>query len=109
MTITNHHTQACFEAWMNCENLLIKMANAHRSLSKKLSKTIDECALICMGTFHALKSSSTNISRYALLCVGICEECAELCEMQNEKDFLACAKVCRNCSNTISTILKKAS
>jgi hypothetical protein len=104
MTIASCHTQACFDAWIHCEDLLTNMSQFKTSLSKKFFKVVDECALICMGTFHAIKSSSQNISRMALLCVGICEECAELCESLNEEEFLKCAATCRLCSETISQI-----
>ena len=104
MIITSSHTQACFNAWINCENLLKSVAQVQSSISKKITKVVDECALVCMGTFHALKSHSANINRFAVLCVGICEECAELCEQLNEDDFKTCAKVCRKCSETMTAI-----
>ena len=92
MTVTSCHSQACFDAWIHCEELLRTVSGFKASLSKKVSKVIDECALICMGTFHAMKSKSQNIQRMAVLCVGICEECAELCESQNSDAFMECAK-----------------
>jgi hypothetical protein len=104
MTITSCHTNACFEAWMKCEDILVNIAQAQKSLSKKITKVIDECALICMSTFHALKSKSVNASRFAILCMGICEECAELCDELNDERFKHCAKVCRECSETMSAI-----
>jgi len=104
MTVTTDHTQACFNAWMNCEDLLVKLAAAKNSFSRKLTKIVDECALICMGTFHAIKSYSPNIQNFALLCVGICEECAELCEGEEDRSFRECALVCRTCSKTISDL-----
>ena len=103
--VTSCHTKACFDAWMNCEDLLVNINLVQRSLSKKLTKIVDECALICMSTFHALKSHSVNTSKYALLCVGICEECAELCEQLNDKAFKRCALVCRECSDTLSQLI----
>lgn len=105
MTVTSRHTEACFDAWMNCEDLLHHLAHAKQTLSKKISKVVDECALICMGTFHALKTQSVNVGRYAILCVGICEECAELCEELNEESFRKCALMCRQCSQTISALI----
>jgi hypothetical protein len=108
MIIKNYYTQACFEAWMNCENLLVQLAPIKNKQSKKVTRVIDECALICMGTFHAVKTHSVNLRKIALLCVGICEECAELCELQNDEDFLLCARVCRKCSNTISSLATEA-
>jgi hypothetical protein len=102
MTATNSYAQACFDAWMNCENLLVTVAGFQRNISKKVTNVVDECALICMGTFQALKKSSSNMSRLAVLCVGICEECAELCEERNEAHFRECARKCRECSETMS-------
>ncbi|HEU4633851.1 MAG TPA: hypothetical protein VFS22_07700 [Flavisolibacter sp.] len=104
LTITSYQTQACFNAWINCENLLMSMTELGNLLSRKVSKVIDECALICMGTFHAIKSYSPNISKFALLCVGICEECAELCEEQYGESFKECARICRECSKSISAL-----
>jgi hypothetical protein len=105
MVITSHHTKVCFDAWINCEDLLVNMAKAHSRISKQITKVVDECALICMSTFHALKSQSVNTSRYAILCIGICEECAELCDELNDEDFRQCAKVCRQCSESMSALI----
>jgi len=102
MTVATTPTQACFDAWINCEELLVTLAEARNTLSKKITKVVDECAAICMGTFHALKSSSQNSARYALLCIGICEECAEICDELNGEAFRSCAQVCRRCSHTMS-------
>ena len=104
MTVASCHTQACFDAWMNCEDLLVRIARAQNKLSKKITKVVDECALICMATIHALKSRSVNVTRFALLCVGICEECAEICEELSDEQFLRCAKVCRQCSERMSAL-----
>ena len=104
MVVSNCQTQACFDAWVNCENLMVHLAKVHQSLSRKVTKVVDECALICMGTFHALKSKSRNISRFALLCVGICEECAEVCETLEFEEFQNCAKICRVCSQNLTTL-----
>ena len=104
MIATNCHVNACFDAWMKCEDLLVNIAQVQQSLSKKVTKVVDECALICMSTFHALKSKSVNVSKLAMLCVGICEECAELCEELNDENFKHCAQFCRKCSETMSAI-----
>ncbi len=104
MTTTSPYTKACFDAWMQCENLLVNLSQFQARFSKKVTKVVDECALICMGTFHAIKSSSQNINRMALLCVGICEECAEICESHPDERFLHCAKVCRECSESMSKL-----
>jgi hypothetical protein len=104
MVITTTQTQACFDAWIKCENLLVSFAKEQANMSKQIMKVVDECALICMGTFHAIKSYSPNIKNFALLCVGICEECAEICEIENDKHLQECAQICRRCSKTISEL-----
>lgn len=101
MTISTTHTNACFHAWMQCEELLKTLHTKHQSLSRKFLKVVDECALVCMSTFHAIKSLSSNIRQFALLCVGLCEECAELCEQISSPEFVSCASVCRNCSENL--------
>lgn len=104
MTITSHHTNACFEAWMTCENFLSSLSQTQKSMSKKITLALDECAMICMGTFNALRSGSVNLNNIALLCVGICEECAELCENENDSALQQLAKACRQCSDTLTHI-----
>lgn len=102
LVIKTAHTAACFDAWVNCENLLSDVQAIKKFLSKKVVKVLDECAHICMGTFHALKTGSVNSRNMALLCVGICEECAEVCERHAGLSFEHCAKVCRCCANVLS-------
>lgn len=93
---------------MHCEELLVNIMQVQRSLSRKIGKVVDECALICMTTFHALKTKSVNADRYALLCVGICEECAELCDELNGEIYKKCALACRECSDKISQLIPLA-
>lgn len=102
MTTASHPTNLCFDAWIQCENLVTSIAEMQSSLSRKVTKIIDECAMICMTTFHALKSSSLHTNKMALLCVGICEECADLCENLPEDRFHECAAICRQCAEAMT-------
>lgn len=108
MTVSNKHLQACMETWLNCENLLIALLQKGTSFSKRTIQTLDECANICLGTMNALKAQHQSINEIALLCVGICEECAEVCERYTEKSFQTCASICRQCSALISPFAKAA-
>lgn len=102
LTIKSLHTDAAFNAWIKCENLLIDIHAIRNYISKKAVKVLDECAHICLGTFHAMKSGSVNSKNMALLCVGICEECAELCDAHQSPAFKECAITCRDCANKLS-------
>ena len=104
MITASRHSQACFDAWMNCENLLVSHSQVKTSISNKIISVIDECAMICMGTFHAMKTKSTHVNRLAILCVGICEECAEVCEKVPGENFRQCARICRQCSETMTQL-----
>lgn len=104
MVVTSRCVDACLRAWMHCEYLLTGM-DTRKKLPNDNADIIDECALICMGTFHAFKNRSANAHRMAVLCVGICEECAEFCESQPGEAFSRCAAACRQCSDSMSNIV----
>jgi hypothetical protein len=108
MTGTSHYIQACMQAWLSCENLLINLTKKEISSSLRTKKVLDECADICLGTIHAIKHQMANVQQIALLCVGICEECAEVCERYNDVLFIDCAVVCRNCSSVVTKLASAA-
>jgi len=104
MQATGYHTQACMEAWLNCENLLITMAHKRVSYSHRTIRVINECADICLTTMQALKARCKDVSEIALLCVGICEECADICERYDDNVFKTCAAICRCCSTAFTPL-----
>ncbi len=104
MDQTSQYTDACMEAWLNCENLLINLQQKNISFSKRTVQVIDECAHICLGTLESIKQVSKNIYQVALLCFGICEECAEICDKYEDSEFKSCASACRNCSSAIASL-----
>ena len=108
MTVSTYQTQACMDAWLNCENLLITLFQKGTSFSQRTTQVLDECANICLGTLQALKSDHKNLKEIALLCVGICEECAEVCERYKEAVFQSCAAICRQCSTAFSPLASSA-
>jgi|SRR3954468_10729513 len=104
MKLSSTPSQACMEAWLTCENLLITIAQKKTSSSLRTKQVLDECAQICLGTLHGLKNKIQDINQMALLCVGICEECAEVCERYGDAIFKNCASACRQCSTVVSKL-----
>ena len=104
MTLESPYTQVCLDAFVNCNNLLRGLDKRGISFSAQIAKLLNECAHICMGTFYAIKNDSVNTSRLALLCIGICDECAEVCDSVDNNLFKQCAQACRYCSNTVSAL-----
>jgi hypothetical protein len=104
MKHTSYYTRACIEAWLQCENLLVNLQQKGISFSRRTQQVIDECAYVCLGTFQALQLSSLNSNKAALLCFGICEECAEVCDKYEDDAFKNCAQACRRCSSAIARL-----
>lgn len=105
---SNQYVMSCIDTWVHCENLLLTLHSHHTSFSARTLQVVDECANICFGMLEALKQQTQNLGKVALLCVGICEECAELCERYDQNDFQACAAACRTTSKTFAGLASSA-
>ena len=68
MQATCYCTQACMEAWLNCENLLISIAQNRVSYSQRTIRVVNECADICLTALQALKTKCKNVNELAALC-----------------------------------------
>lgn len=108
MNITSQPIQACLEAWLQCENLLQALAQQSKSFSERTQHVVEECAQVCLSTGHAVKNNLPNKHQLALLCVGLCEECAEICERYSSQLFRQCALACRQCLASITPIASAA-
>lgn len=108
MNITSQPIQACLEAWLHCENLLQALAQQSKSFSERTQQVVEECAQVCLSTGHAVKNELASRHQLALLCVGLCEECAEICERYSSHLFKQCALACRQCSASITSIASAA-
>ncbi len=102
VVIKQNHIAACQQTWKSCERLLLDLQLIKAYLAKEVLTTIDECAHVSMATYYAFKSGSVNSEAMALLCIGLCEECAEVCSGQVGTGFDECATACRDCANTLS-------
>jgi hypothetical protein len=92
------------EAWLNCENLLISLSQQPTTYSHQTQRIINECADICLTALHAIKNQYSQLEDLTLLCIGICEECAEVCERYEGMLFKTCANTCRQCSNVFAQL-----
>lgn len=102
MNTVHKQRQHCLETWISCENLLAHLQMGQIKGIDEILKTVDECAHICMETWQAIKSQSDTTPKLVLLCIGICEECADMCEQQPCLQMKQCAKTCRTCANSLA-------
>ena len=100
MTIESDQSQVCLDAFLSCQ-LLLKTIAGEKNFPIKITDLLNECAHVCVGTFYAIKHGSINAPGMALLCMGICEECAEVCESFEGNVFTQCAEACRYCSSSL--------
>lgn len=108
MTNLSQLLRVCSDTWVQCENLLLQLPEKPFSYSQRTVQVLDECAQMCMGTFYALTHELPSKNKIALLCLGLCEECAEVCERYNDIVFKQCAIACRQCSSLISSVAQTA-
>jgi hypothetical protein len=105
MTAPASISQYCLDAWLHCENLLGSLESGTITFSNQTRRVLDECAALCLLTREALKAKVKNTGPYALLCVGICTECAEICARYAETGFQVCAEACAACATALTQIL----
>lgn len=103
MIFTSNQSQVCLDAYSSCQ-LLLKTIAPENGLNGRIIGLLNECAHLCVGTFYAIENASVNAPQMALLCMGICEECAEACESFDNTNFKICAAACRYCSSTMQDL-----
>jgi len=95
----------CLQAWLQCEQALAYTARQDTPFSLKTIRVLTECAEICRGTMEALSSRSPNLPLIALLCVGLCTECAECCSRYRLPVLHHCAEACQQCACEVGRML----
>jgi hypothetical protein len=103
MTTISDQSQVCLDAVVNCENVLAGLGDK-KPLSSQILKLLNECAQICMGTFYEIRNHSVNVSQLAILCIGVCDKCAEVCDSIDNILFKQCAQACQYCSNSMNEL-----
>lgn len=108
MNSTSHYLSVCADTWMQCLKLQETINKKRLGFSSRTTQVLDECAAICLGTIDAVQQGWKEVSQVALLCVGLCEECAELCERYGDHQFKLCAAYCKRCSIALSPLAAEA-
>lgn len=104
VTASTNYAQACLDTSFNCKNLLTELGRNNKILPSQKAKLLNDCANVCLGTYQAIKNRSINAALLSLLCMGICEECADFCDSINNSLFKQCADACRNCSDNLGNL-----
>jgi hypothetical protein len=108
MNPSSHYLSVCTDTWMQCLKLQETISAKKLGFSSRTTQVLDECASICLGTMEAVKGGWEEVSQIALLCVGLCEECAEVCERYGDAQFQLCAAFCKQCSVVLTPLAAEA-
>ncbi len=98
--------EACLNAWLHCEDIINSLPNTEAH--PEAHSIFNECSTICLGMLRAIREKSINAEKLAILCVGICEECAEYCDEFHSALFRKCADACRKTADAFSAVAYKA-
>jgi hypothetical protein len=104
MIADHYHKEVCLQAWLHCEDALMVMPETEIFEKAELKRIFHECAGICLGMLNAIKQQSINMDKIALLCIGICVECAEVCEKLPYTLYMKCADACRRCADALTPV-----
>lgn len=95
-----------------CNKVILDSEKCIRALSKNdrfnpvYNRSFKQCQEICFTFLHAARNDSMYVEKLALLTIGLCEECAEICdELKKDRIFQNAAISCRACSSALSQIL----
>ncbi|RYZ22121.1 MAG: hypothetical protein EOO16_10265 [Chitinophagaceae bacterium] len=97
-------SEHCLQAWLHCEVLLGQVNSGAHSFSLRTRRVLNECSELCLGTHEALRAGLGSTGEFALLCVGICVECAEVCARYSGSSFRYCADACMACAEALAAI-----
>ena len=103
MDLSIDQVRACKDAALISNKCIIALAK-QKIFDSFYLRSFKQCDDLCVAFLHAASTDSIYLEKIALLCVGLCEECVEICEdLKNKKLFKEALSVFQNCSNLLST------
>ncbi len=100
MELTLDIIKACKMTALSCRKCVSHMS-AVDPLQCVYRRSFKQCEDICFAFLQAASSNSQYLQKFTFLCIGLCEECAELAEEEMDDDFMEAAAHCRNFSNML--------
>lgn len=89
--------KACKMTALSCRKC-VSQISVKDPLQSVYQRSFEQCEDICFAFLQAASSNSQYLQKFIFLCIGLCEECAELAEEKMEDDFMEAAFQCRNFS-----------
>jgi hypothetical protein len=95
--------QACKDTALICE-ACVNALSKEDTFDTCYQRSLKQCQDLCGAFLHAASIDSIYLEKIALLCIGLCEECIEICtELKEENLFKKAILTFQNCSDLLST------
>ena len=105
MDISVQHIQACRDAALSCEKCIIALS-AQKVINTLHLRSFKQCADICHVLQESAIQRSIYIEKITVCCIGLCEECADICEELNpDRTFTEAIRDYRKCSHLLSELV----
>ena len=104
MELTIDIVKACKMTALSCRKC-VAMIPVNDPLQLVYQRSFNQCEDVCFAFLQAASSNSQYLQKFIFLCIGLCEECADLAEEKKEDVFLHAARQCRNFSNMLIDLI----
>lgn len=106
MKLSSDIIDACTKTIMNCRQCVVAIS-CKEPLNNGYLRSYKQCEDVCKAFMQAANTDSPYLSKLAILCIGLCEECMEIGEDMDEQLFKNTAHICGHFSNLLSDFLSK--
>ena len=104
MELTLDIIKACKMTALSCRKC-VSIIPVIDPLQSVYQRSFKQCEDICFAFLQAASSNSQYLQKFIFLCIGLCEECAELAEEKMDDDFMEAAFQCRNFSYLLINLI----
>ena len=92
--------KACKLTALSCRKC-VSFISSEEPLQKVYLRSFKQCEDLCFAFLQAAANDSVYMEKIAFLCIGLCEECAEIGDEEKNIIFTNTAENCRRLSNLL--------
>lgn len=100
MELTLELIKTCKLTALSCRKC-VSFLSSEEPLHKAYLRSFKQCEDLCFAFLQAAADNSVYLEKIAFLCIGLCEECADIGNEKNNIIFTSTAENCRRLSNLL--------
>lgn len=95
----------CMECYQSCQQVILHCLQLGGAYAESQHiKLLQDCSALTATLAKFMLRGSSYSDKLTTLCQEVCLDCAADCERMNDGALKACAKVCRNCAESLGNI-----